>query len=136
MNKRSISSFAGINKYMNSHAFLLTIVFACNTIGLQTYTEAVLIMAQNALIQIRVDNKLKQEADELFSDLGFDTPTAIRIFLNHAIKQRGLPFKVGHAVPNSETISAMCEAERIGRDQNVKSYTDVDIMMRELLEDV
>ncbi|MDR2903859.1 MAG: type II toxin-antitoxin system RelB/DinJ family antitoxin [Clostridiales bacterium] len=93
-------------------------------------------MAQSALIQVRVEYDLKRDADELFSDLGFDTPTAIRIFLKHAIKRRGLPFEVGQSVPNAETIAAMEEADRISRDPNVKGYTDVDEMMRELLADV
>ncbi|MDR1159033.1 MAG: type II toxin-antitoxin system RelB/DinJ family antitoxin [Syntrophomonadaceae bacterium] len=93
-------------------------------------------MAQNALIQVRVDDELKREADALFSDLGFDTPTAIRIFLRHAVKRHGLPFEVGQLRPNAETIAAMEEADRISRDPNVKGYTDVDEMMKELLSDV
>ena len=33
-----------------------------------------------AIMQIRLDNTLKEEADALFSSLGLDTPTAVRIF--------------------------------------------------------
>ena len=90
-------------------------------------------MAQNTLIQVRVDDSLKKDADALFSDLGLDTPTAIRIFLKQAIKQNGLPFPVTQPVPNAETIAAMEEADRISRDPNVKGYTDVDEMIKELL---
>lgn len=64
-------------------------------------------MAQNSLLQIRVDDDLKREADELFSDLGLDTPTAVRIFLKHAVKYHGMPFHVGQPVPNAETLAAM-----------------------------
>ena len=49
---------------------------------------------QSALIQVRVDENVKNKADALFADLGFDTPTAIRIFLNQAIRRKGLPFDV------------------------------------------
>lgn len=90
-------------------------------------------MAQNSLIQIRVDDATKRDADALFSDLGLDTPTAIRIFLTQAIKQQGIPFAVAEPIPNAETIAAMEEAERIGRDPNIKGYTDVDKMIGELL---
>lgn len=90
-------------------------------------------MAQNALIQVRVDDSLKKDADALFSDLGLDTPTAIRIFLKQAIKRNGLPFDVTQPVPNAETIAAMEEADRISHDPNVKGYTDVDEMIKELL---
>lgn len=90
-------------------------------------------MAQNTLIQVRVEDSLKKDADALFSDLGLDTPTAIRIFLKQAIKRNGLPFDVAQPVPNAETIAAMEEADRISRDPNVKGYTDVDAMIKELL---
>lgn len=90
-------------------------------------------MAQNTLIQVRVDDSLKKDADALFSDLGLDTPTAIRIFLKQAIKRNGLPFDVAQPAPNAETIAAMEEADRISRDSNVKGYTDVDEMIKELL---
>ena len=36
-------------------------------------------------------------------------------------------------VPNAETEAAMLEADRIARDPNVKSYTNTDEMMRDLL---
>lgn len=90
-------------------------------------------MSQNTLIQVRVEDSLKKDADALFSDLGLDTPTAIRIFLKQAIKRNGLPFDVAQPVPNAETIAAMQEADRISRDPNVKGYTDVDEMIKELL---
>lgn len=90
-------------------------------------------MAQNTLIQVRVDDELKKNADALFSDLGLDTPTAIRIFLTQAIKRHGLPFDVVQQTPNAETLAAMEEADRISRDPNVKGYTDIDEMMKEIL---
>ena len=35
-----------------------------------------------ATLQVRIDDTLKAQADTLFSSLGLDTSTAIRIFLN------------------------------------------------------
>jgi len=55
-------------------------------------------MAQTSLIQVRVDEIFKKEVDGLFAELGFDTPTAIRIFLKQAVKWRGLPFEVNAEV--------------------------------------
>lgn len=45
-------------------------------------------------IQLRVDNFLKMAADELFTKLGLDTSTAIRIFLTMAVETGGIPFEV------------------------------------------
>ena len=45
-------------------------------------------------IQVRVDDQLKYEADNLFASLGLDTSTAIRMFLAASIERDGIPFEV------------------------------------------
>ncbi len=45
-------------------------------------------------IQIRVDDVLKNAADDLFASLGLDTSTAVRIFLTIAIETGGIPFEI------------------------------------------
>ncbi len=49
-----------------------------------------------ATLQLRVDDSLKAKADVLFSSLGLDTSTAVRIFLASSIENNGLPFAVRH----------------------------------------
>jgi DNA-damage-inducible protein J len=51
-----------------------------------------IIMAQTSLIQVRVDAELKKQAEELFADLGLDSPSAIRLFLKQAVAKNGIPF--------------------------------------------
>ncbi|MDR2819532.1 MAG: hypothetical protein LBB60_03260 [Desulfovibrio sp.] len=36
---------------------------------------------QTTNIQVRVESSLKSDAEQLFSDIGLDMPTAIRLFL-------------------------------------------------------
>ena len=43
-------------------------------------------------VQIRLDNKLKKDAEKIFEELGIDTPTAIRIFLKKVVKMKSIPF--------------------------------------------
>jgi len=45
-------------------------------------------------INIRVDNKVKKEAQDLFSSLGMDMTTAINIFLRQSIRVRSIPFSI------------------------------------------
>jgi len=45
-------------------------------------------------IQVRVDDHLKESADTLFSSLGLDTSTAIRMFLVASMEVGGIPFAV------------------------------------------
>ncbi|MBR0395648.1 MAG: type II toxin-antitoxin system RelB/DinJ family antitoxin [Clostridiales bacterium] len=47
-----------------------------------------------SVIQVRVDDELRQEATEIFEDLGIDMSTAIRMFLKRTVKERGLPFSM------------------------------------------
>lgn len=51
-------------------------------------------MAQSSLIQVRVDDELKKDAEALFSDLGIDVPTAIRLFLKQSLIHNGIPFAI------------------------------------------
>lgn len=50
-----------------------------------------------ATLQIRLDDSLKKQSDELFAGLGLDTPTAVRIFLKASQENNGFPFSVAHS---------------------------------------
>ena len=47
-----------------------------------------------SVIQVRVDDELRQEATKIFEDLGIDMSTAVRMFLKRTVKERGLPFSM------------------------------------------
>ena len=46
----------------------------------------------NGLLQLRVDDELKQKASNVYSQLGIDLPSAIRIFLTRSVQVNGFPF--------------------------------------------
>ena len=54
----------------------------------------------NSLIQVRVDTETKRKVDELSASLGFDTPTAVRMFFQQMLDCRGLPFRVAKKKPS------------------------------------
>lgn len=82
--------------------------------------------------QVRIDEDLKKQAVELFSQLGLDMSSAMNIFLKQCVLRGGLPFKVELPDYKPEVIEAMEEAKRISRDKNVKRYTDVKELFEEL----
>lgn len=84
-------------------------------------------------LQIRIDSELKDEADELFDQLGTSTNEAIKIFLKTAIRNRGIPFPVSLELPNEETKQAIQEAHDIldGKVQT-STYDSVEDLMKEL----
>jgi DNA-damage-inducible protein J len=45
-------------------------------------------------IQVMVDQSLKVDAERLFSDIGLDLPTAIRLFLKQSLLKNRIPFPV------------------------------------------
>lgn len=82
--------------------------------------------------QVRIDEDLKKQASELFSNLGMDMSSAMNIFLRQCVLRGGLPFSV--EIPNysPELIEAMEEAKRISKDSNVKRYSSFDEVVEEL----
>lgn len=56
-------------------------------------------MAQTKMT-IRMDTDIKRQAQELFAKFGLDMTTAINMFLNQAVMEQSIPFKV--YVPKSQ----------------------------------
>ena len=46
-------------------------------------------------IAVRVDDKLKKDATEVFSELGLDMTTAVKLFLRQSVLTKSIPFKIG-----------------------------------------
>ncbi|MBR4319992.1 MAG: type II toxin-antitoxin system RelB/DinJ family antitoxin [Oscillospiraceae bacterium] len=63
-----------------------------------------------ANLQIRINDELKTQADALFSSLGLDTSTAVRIFLTASLEYNGLPFEVKHHTLSDEMCQAIYES--------------------------
>lgn len=62
-------------------------------------------------VTIRVDEEIKKQADDLFSDLGMSLSTALNIFLRQSVREQRLPFEISRNVPNAVTLAAMEAAE-------------------------
>ena len=88
-----------------------------------------------ATIQIRVDEGMKAAADSLFSDLGLDTSTAVRMFIAAALESDGLPFVVKRArdrKPNADLREAM---EDVRLERNLYGpYATAEEAVRSMLE--
>ena len=74
--------------------------------------------------QVRIDEDLKKQATELFSQLGMDMSSAMNIFLRQCVMRGGLPFNV--EIPNykPEVLEAMEEIIEIGNMRNFQSYQE------------
>lgn len=89
-----------------------------------------------ATLQIRIDDNIKSAADSLFSTLGLDTSTAVRMFISAAIEHDGIPFDVkrlDRRKPNAELREAI-EGVRLTRNLN-GPFATADEAVRSMLED-
>jgi len=87
-------------------------------------------------VSIRMDKALKEQAENLFSELGMNMTTAFNIFLRQSVRQGKIPFEVSLNIPNAATVAAMEEAEKISRDPNMKKYSSFSELLAEVKEDV
>lgn len=91
----------------------------------------------NTNINIRMDADLKHAFEAFCADMGMTMSTAFNIFARKAVREYRIPFEIGGAVPNQETVEALQEVKQMKADPNMgKTYTNVDQMMEELLSDV
>lgn len=58
----------------------------------------------NVSTNIKIDETVKKEAQELFSKLGLDMTTAVNLFLRQAIRTQSIPFSISMDIPNEETL--------------------------------
>ena len=64
-------------------------------------------------ITIRMDEELKKQAKELFSDLGLNMTTAFTVFAKQAVREQKIPFMLSKKTPNEETLEAIREVEQM-----------------------
>jgi len=85
-------------------------------------------------VNIRMDEDLKREFDSLCTDLGLTMTTAFTVFAKTVVRRQRIPFEIARDIPNAETIAAIEEVQAMKADPSLgKSYTDIDLMMKELL---
>ena len=84
----------------------------CNTISIQNI--AIYWGLIMATIQVRVDDNLKTAADDLFSSLGLDTSTAVRMFLVAAMNAGGIPFEVKNGPDRDVAIREAIDRRKSG----------------------
>ena len=82
--------------------------------------------------QIRIDENLKKQATELFSQLGMDMSGAMNIFLRQCVMRGGLPFDVTLPKYKQDVLDAMEEAKKHSKDPNAKRYASFSEAMEDI----
>lgn len=79
------------------------------------------------LLQVRVEDSLKNDAARVFENLGIDTSIAVRMFLKRAVMENGIPFRM--TLPKAPYIAergyrAMLE---IGEEAEMNGTADMSL---------
>lgn len=81
----------------------------------------------NGLLQLRIDDKLRQEASDLYAQLGLDLPTAIRMFLTRSVQVRGIPFSMILPEEDYKANAAIAAMKRMSRDAEKAGAADMTL---------
>lgn len=77
-------------------------------------------------LNIRTDKSIKDQAEEIFAELGLNMTTAVNIFLRTAIREHGIPFELKLDVPNETTATAIEEGRRLMADPDAPRYSSIE----------
>ena len=82
-----------------------------------------------AQINFRIDDETKRAAEALFKSLGLTMSSAITVFLNQSINERGIPFKVHAPDPSARPVSELLQRiddVKHGRNCHYHDLIEVD----------
>ena len=77
-------------------------------------------------LNIRIDKGIKDQAEEIFDELGLNMTTAVNMFLRTAIREHGIPFELKLDVPNETTVAAIEEGRKMMSDPSAPRYSSMD----------
>ena len=79
-------------------------------------------------LNIRIEKTIKDQAEEIFNELGLNMATAVNMFLRTAIREHGIPFELKLDVPNEITAAAIAEGRKLLEDPSAPRYTSMDAL--------
>ena len=74
-------------------------------------------------LNIRIEKAIKDQAENIFNELGINMTTAVNMFLRTAIREHGIPFELKLDVPNDTTIE---EGRKLMADPLTPKYSSID----------
>ena len=115
------------------------IAFVCiyNAQNIQYNVNTIEMEGKMANLTVRIDEKLKADAESVLSKLGLTASDAIRIFFSQIRNTKGIPFELKlYDDPSAETVAAIKQAEKDLKAGKVsRPYDDVDALMTDLLKE-
>ncbi len=83
-------------------------------------------MATTAMVHVRIDEKIKEQAAETLASMGLTVSDAVRVFLTRVVADKELPFSL--KAPNVQSVTAMAEADAILQNHKARFETVNDLI--------
>lgn len=82
-------------------------------------------------VQVRVDEKVKAEAQLLFKKMGIDLSTGINLFLARVVQDKGIPFVIRTENGYTPELEQRILADTAWAKKNAKKYASADDLMED-----
>ena len=76
-------------------------------------------------VTIRMDEQLKAQADDLFSDFGLSLSAAFTMFAKQAVREQRIPFEITRNPVTFASDSAISSISQKLMKQNAKAYEEL-----------
>ena len=83
------------------------------------------------VLQVRVDDELKNQATAIFEEMGMDLSTAVRMFLKRSIIEGGIPFATRYDEVTLKAIKAVEEIRKASEENG-----NCDMTLDEINEEI
>lgn len=88
---------------------------------------------QNTSVTIRTDKEIKDRVKSLCAALGMDLTTAVNAFFRQSLLCNGMPFKISIDVPDSATLAAFEEGDKMINDPAARRYSSFETLFEGLM---
>ena len=79
-------------------------------------------------LNIRTEKAIKDQAEEIFNELGLNMTTAINMFLRSTIREHGIPFDLKLETPTDTTVAAIEEGKKMLSDPSAPRYSSMEAL--------
>ena len=83
-------------------------------------------------MNISIDKNLKEQATELYNDLGLSLSSAINMFLRQSVRENRITIKPQRTKRKSEIELAVEEADQLMKAPNAKTYNNLQELWDEI----
>lgn len=88
-------------------------------------------------LNVRIDERLKNDVEMILGQLGLSISDAVRIYFSQIRNKQGIPFELKvFDEPTAETLKIIADAEKDLKSGNIsKGYDDVDSLISDLMKE-